>query len=211
MSVALAGDWSGGALFRSVLGSRGDLSPTKEMTVDPVMWIVIGVIAVIVIIALIALVTRSNNRRKLTEAAELRRDAQQRERALDREHAVAREQEHLAGAAEQEARAKAAEAEKLRADADRHRDALEEQKRDVSKMERTADELDPRRRAAAPDDHDRAPANGAHGRGVDGGRERFFEVGPDRGPERGVDGGAHRRAEPLNEGPGRVDPDPPRR
>lgn len=183
------------------------MSPTKELTVDPVMWIVIGVIALIVIIALIALVTRSTNRKKLAEAAELRRDAQQKEWALDREHAVAREQEHRAGAAEQEARAKAAEAEKLRADADRHRDSLEEQKRDVSKMEKTADELDPRRRAAAPLKHGGTPADGDRGRRADGGRERIVEGGP----EQGVDGGAHRRADPLTDGPGGVDPDSPRR
>lgn len=180
---------------------------------DPVIWIVIGVIALIVVIALIALATRNNSRRKLSEAAALRRGAQEREQALEREHAVAREHEHRASAAEQEARAKSAEAEKLRVDADRHKEALAEQEHDVARMEKTADELDPRRKSAAAGGPAVAPAGGD--RAV-----REPKVGAQDADERGareagfgedIAGGAHRRAEPLDEDPGRGDPNTPRR
>lgn len=188
------------------------LTPDKETTVDPVIWIVIGVIALIVVIALIALATRSNSRRKLSEAAALRRDAQEREQALEREHAVAREHEHRAGAAEQEARAKSAEAEKLRVDADRHRQALAEQEHDVARMEMTADELDPHRRSASAGDPAVAPAGGGRVREPGVGGQDVDERGI-REPGFGEDiaGGVHRRAEPLDEDPGRIDPNTPRR
>lgn len=159
---------------------------------DPVIWIVLGVIALIVVIALIALATRNNNRRKLSEAAELRRDVHQREQALDREHAVAREQEHRAAAAEQEAQAKVAEADKLRVDADRHHDALGEQQRDVARMERTADELDPRHRSTAGGPHRAEPDGSLRPEGDNASR-----TGP---------GGAHRRGEPSDGVPRRNDP-----
>lgn len=158
---------------------------------DPVFWIVAGAIALVVVFALIVLATWSNDRRKLAEAAELRRDVRQQERLLDRDHAVAREQEHRAGAAEQAARAKAAEAEKLRVEADSPRDSLDEQKRDVARMDKAADELDPRRRAPAGD--------GA----VDAPSERHVEGGAHRD--------THRGAEPLDDGPGPADPDTRRR
>lgn len=114
---------------------------------DPIMWIIIGVVALIVVIALIALVTRGNNKKKLAAAADLRKDAREREQQLERQHSVAREQEHRAAAAEQEAEAKAAEAERMRAEADEHRSAIDEQRRDVRRMEQHADKLDPRHRA----------------------------------------------------------------
>ncbi|MFN3599786.1 MAG: hypothetical protein ACK4UY_00190 [Dietzia sp.] len=118
--------------------------------VDPIIWIIIGVVAVVVIIALIALTARNNSRKKLSEAAELRKDAREREQQLERQHSVAREQEHRAGAAEQEAKAKAAEADRLRSEADQHRSVVDEQRQDVRRMEEHADKLDPRHRADAP-------------------------------------------------------------
>ncbi len=63
---------------------------------DPIIWIVIGVVALVVIIALIALATKNSNRKKLGEAADLRKDAREREQQLERQHSVAREQEHPA-------------------------------------------------------------------------------------------------------------------
>ncbi|KAA0919395.1 hypothetical protein [Dietzia sp. ANT_WB102] len=152
---------------------------------DPMVWIVIGVVALIIVIALIALVARNSNRRKLTEAAELRRSAREREQHLAQQDAVAREHEHRAGAAEQEARAKAAEADKLRAQAEHHRGTLDEQERDVRRMEQTAEKLDPRHRA---DDLDR-----------DFGRDR------DRVPGRDHDRGASHGDRVVDEGRGRPD------
>ena len=152
---------------------------------DPMVWIVIGVVALIIVIAVIALVARNSNRRKLTEAAELRRSAREREQHLAQQDAVAREHEHRAGAAEQEARAKAAEADKLRAQAEHHRGTLDEQERDVRRMEQTAEKLDPRHRA---DDLDR-----------DSGRDR------DRVPGRDHDRGASHGGRVVDEGRGRPD------
>ncbi|AVZ39743.1 MULTISPECIES: hypothetical protein [unclassified Dietzia] len=117
---------------------------------DPIIWIVIGVVALVVVIALIAVATKNSSRKKLGEAAELRKDAREREQQLERQHSVAREQEHRAGAAEQEAQAKAAEADRFRAEAEQHRSVLDEQRQDVRRMEEHADKLDPKHRADAP-------------------------------------------------------------
>ena len=51
---------------------------------DPIIWIIIGVIALIIVIALIAMAVKSSNQKKLTEAAELRRSAREREQQLAR-------------------------------------------------------------------------------------------------------------------------------
>ena len=154
---------------------------------DPIMWIIIGVVALIVIIALIALVTRSSNKKKLTAAADLRKDAREREQQLERQHSVAREQEHRAAAAEQEAKAKAAEAERMRAEADEHHSAIDEQRRDVRRMEQHADKLDPRHRA------DDLGGDTRHG---------TAKAGDDRGtgPVRDVSGAAGAAGAPGNGG-----------
>ena len=60
---------------------------------DLIIWIIIGVVAVVVLVALIALATRANTRKKLAAATELRKDARARERLLERQDSVAREQE----------------------------------------------------------------------------------------------------------------------
>ena len=139
---------------------------------DPIVLIIIGVIALIVVIALIALAARSGNRKKVSEAAELRQDARRREQELERQHSIAREQEHRAGAAEQEAKAKAAESERMRAEADQHRSTLGDQERDVQRMKQTADKLDPRHRG---DRLDRERRSTGAGDGLD--RDRDHDRG----------------------------------
>lgn len=158
---------------------------------DPIVWIIIGVVAVIVVVALIALAARNNNRKKLTAASELRKDAREREQQLERQHSVAREQEHRAGAAEQEAKAKAAEAERLRVEADQHRSAVDEQRQDVRRMEQHAEKLDPKHRADGLDhDGDRGVLPGNRGRDTGGG------PGTDQGRRSGGAGVRGAGAEP---------------
>ena len=174
---------------------------------DPMVWIVVGVIAVLVVIALIALAVRQNNRKKLTEAAALRRDAGRREEQLERQHAVAREHEHRAGAAEQEAKAKAAEADRIRAEAERHRTAVDEQKRDVRRMEQHAEKLDPRHRAEDPSGHVGGEDAGA--RKV--GRHAAPDDASTRTGQERVDGATHAGQDPEGgAAPRHADPREPR-
>ncbi len=116
-----------------------------------IIWIVVAVLVVVLVGVLIAMAVKNNNKKKLTEASELRREVRERESGLQQQHSVAKEQEHRARAAEEESRAKAAESERMRSEADQHRSALDEQHRDVKSMEQRAEELDPKHRADGPD------------------------------------------------------------
>lgn len=110
---------------------------------DPLIWIVLAVIAVAIVVALLMAARKKKAERDRVHAGELRERAAAQATDLQKREAHARETEAEAAAARAEAERKQAEAQRLAAEAEERRRAADVQHQEHQDHLRRADELDP--------------------------------------------------------------------